>query len=80
MFPSIAIIQYTISNFYPLIVRDVLVPVVTDAIKTAKIPTINQRVDTPIGHITFELSRFLENLSNSKYLCHKILIGLTFES
>ncbi|XP_063694485.1 bactericidal permeability-increasing protein-like [Bolinopsis microptera] len=36
--------------------RDVLIPVVTDAIKTAEIPPINQRVDTPIGHITFGLS------------------------
>ena len=40
-----------------------LVPILRDAIKTAKIPDINQRVDTPIGHIHFRLYKFVTLLS-----------------
>ncbi|XP_063694486.1 bactericidal permeability-increasing protein-like [Bolinopsis microptera] len=36
-------------------VRDVLLPLATDAIKTAKISDTENRVDSPIGHITFKV-------------------------
>jgi len=36
-------------------VRDVLLPLATDAIKTAEISDMEQRVDSPIGHITFKV-------------------------
>ena len=40
-------------------VADVGIPMLVDQLKTIVIPTISGKFDTPIGHVSYDLSKFV---------------------